>query len=764
MNRNDKKCEYDDKEAQICIIDSCVSDTINPTGGLQNSSSGFVRILIRILSVSILPVLIISFLLNHLVFSYTRQNYLLSMSQSLASYSASLDESIRGVEKMMAVVGSDEDVISFVIDPDPDNYHRNTRIIDAMNSLVSSYDFISSIYLYSSVEGLVLSSNGGLDSITTFTDTGWVDAFNSHFLGIQRLPTRVVKDRNSKTLSVISLIGNLPSGSWDKSAGLVVNINREKLFSGYHQLYEGGHQAYVLNDTGYILDHPDSGRIGNFSGDDPVLQLALNRDSGYFVRKEGGSSRVMAFASAAHTRWVFVYQVGLGELLSLERRMLLINSFIILLAVASIFIVVIRISMRMYLPVQMLDSSTRQLENALPIMQANVLHHLLTNKLNGEADFSSALDLIGIKFIQSRFVVLVFGIDHYRRIVVSRDQVSLRLLKSTLRQRIGDAVPSGVPNICAEREGGNIGLLLNISDNSFETERLVLTLSRKVIAMVKRGFTFSVTCGIGQPCSSLKEVHLSYDQARTALGFRLYDGGGTVIESSRFEESGREAPFPGPEMEKTLINCVENGNEKDVPFVVDSLMERIRGFSSRDTFAVREVFNRIAARIKEISCGLDLSGESECSGDLYAELADLETLDEIYAWLIPVCTRAAREIKHGSLEKTGGSARNIAAYIDENLDNPGLSLVDIGDAVGLSASYVSRVFKEHYGTNYVDYLNRRRVDSARELLKQMDLPVHQVASMAGFANLQTFIRVFKKYEGLSPGRYRSAVLSTGKSK
>ncbi len=741
-----------------------MSDTINPSGGLQESSSGFVRILIRILSVSILPVLIISFLLNHLVFSYTRQNYLLSMSQSLSSYSASLDESIRGVEKMMSVVGSDEDVISFVIDPDPDNYYRNTRILDAMNSLISSYDFISSIYLYSSVEGLILSSNGGLDSITTFTDTGWVDAFNSHFLGIRRLPTRAIKDRNSKSLSVISLLGNLPSGSWDKGAGLIVNINREKLFSGYHQLYEGGHQAYVLNDTGYILDHPDSGLVGNFSGDDPVLQLALDTDSGYYVRKVGGLNRIMAFASAAHTRWVFVYQVGLRELLSLERRMLLINSFIILLAVGSIFLVVIRISRRMYLPVQMLDSSNRQLESALPIMQANVLHHLLTNKLNGEDDFRSALDLIGIQFAHPRFIVLVFGIDHYRRIVLSRDQVSLRLLKSTLRQRIGESVPPGVPNICAEREGGNIGLLLNTSESPADTERMVRNISRRVVSMVKRDFPFSVTCGIGQPCSSLKEVHISYDQARTALGFRLYEGGGTVIESSRFEESRREDPFPGPEMEKTLIHCVENGNEKDVPFVVDSLMDRIRSLSSRDTFAVREVFNRIAARIKEISCGLDLAEGSECSGDLYGELADLETLEEIYTWLIPVCTRAARELRDGSLEKTGGSARNIAAYIDENLDNPGLSLVDIGDAVGLSASYVSRVFKEHYGTNYVDYLNRRRIDSARELLKQMDLPVHQVASLAGFANLQTFIRVFKKYEGLSPGRYRSAVLSTGRAK
>ena len=85
---------------------------------IQKASPSFVRILVTILSVSILPVLIISFLLNHLAFSYTRQNYLLTVSKNLATFSASLDESIRGVEKLIAVAGSNGDVISFVVDPD----------------------------------------------------------------------------------------------------------------------------------------------------------------------------------------------------------------------------------------------------------------------------------------------------------------------------------------------------------------------------------------------------------------------------------------------------------------------------------------------------------------------------------------------------------------------------------------------------------------------------------------------------------------------
>ena len=507
---------------------------------IQKASPSFVRILVTILSVSILPVLIISFLLNHLAFSYTRQNYLLTVSKNLATFSASLDESIRGVEKLIAVAGSNGDVISFVVDPDKDNYSRNSRIIDVLNSFVASYEFISSIYLYSATEGIILASNGGVKSLTEFSDTGWVDPFNRHFLGVNRLATRFVQDKNSKNLSVISLLANLPLGSWDKSAGLIVNINREQLFSNYHNLLESGHLAYVLNDRGYLLDHPDSSRVGNFAGDDPVLQAVQDYDSGYFVRKVDGKNRVIAFASAPYTRWAFVSRVELGDLLLLERRMLVINSVIILLAVSSILVLVIRISRGVYLPIQKLDNSTRQLENAQPVMKANVLHHLLTNKLNGEEDFRSSLELIGVQFTAARYIALVIGIDHYRRIVRSKDQVSLRLLKNALRERIETYVPAGIPNICAEREGGHICLLLNTGMVDAETQKMVRSIARNVQSAAVRDFPFTVTCGIGNIQSSLRNAYLSYNEALTATGFRFYDGGGTIIEYAHIESKVQE--------------------------------------------------------------------------------------------------------------------------------------------------------------------------------------------------------------------------------
>ena len=84
-----------------------------------------------------------------------------------------------------------------------------------------------------------------------------------------------------------------------------------------------------------------------------------------------------------------------------------------------------------------------------------------------------------------------------------------------------------------------------------------------------------------------------------------------------------------------------------------------------------------------------------------------------------------------------------------------ISLNDIGEAIGLSPSYVSRIFKEYYGTNYVDYLNRNRVKKAKEYLQDASLTIQEIAEKTGFSSLQAFIRVFKKYEVMSPGRYRN---------
>lgn len=80
---------------------------------------------------------------------------------------------------------------------------------------------------------------------------------------------------------------------------------------------------------------------------------------------------------------------------------------------------------------------------------------------------------------------------------------------------------------------------------------------------------------------------------------------------------------------------------------------------------------------------------------------------------------------------------------------------EIADALGVSPSYVSRVFRRYTGMSLWDYVNSFRITRARELLEHSDMTVTEIAFAAGFNEPAYFSRMFRKFTGKSPRDFRS---------
>lgn len=87
------------------------------------------------------------------------------------------------------------------------------------------------------------------------------------------------------------------------------------------------------------------------------------------------------------------------------------------------------------------------------------------------------------------------------------------------------------------------------------------------------------------------------------------------------------------------------------------------------------------------------------------------------------------------------------------------SLADMAIECGLSPSHFAKAFKASVGTTPHGWLQASRVDRARELLKDRDLPLADIAIACGFADQSHFNRIFKRATGAAPGAWRRARLS-----
>lgn len=99
----------------------------------------------------------------------------------------------------------------------------------------------------------------------------------------------------------------------------------------------------------------------------------------------------------------------------------------------------------------------------------------------------------------------------------------------------------------------------------------------------------------------------------------------------------------------------------------------------------------------------------------------------------------------------------IQNYIEQNLSSP-ITLQSTCTAMGISQTYMSRIFRRHTTHSFNEYLTARRIERAKQLiLSQPELPLKAVAELVGFKSQFYFSKVFRAVEGIPPSQFQGAI-------
>jgi AraC family transcriptional regulator len=98
----------------------------------------------------------------------------------------------------------------------------------------------------------------------------------------------------------------------------------------------------------------------------------------------------------------------------------------------------------------------------------------------------------------------------------------------------------------------------------------------------------------------------------------------------------------------------------------------------------------------------------------------------------------------------------VIEYIEANLDRE-IALSALADTAGMSPHYFSELFKQSLHFSPYQYVLRRRIEHARQLLSQPSVTVLEVAVRSGFSDQSQFTKLFRRVVGVTPGAYRGAL-------
>jgi YesN/AraC family two-component response regulator len=141
--------------------------------------------------------------------------------------------------------------------------------------------------------------------------------------------------------------------------------------------------------------------------------------------------------------------------------------------------------------------------------------------------------------------------------------------------------------------------------------------------------------------------------------------------------------------------------------------------------------------------------------DPFTLIEEATHLEEMIDRLPIAAQRAAEYVSHARERRVRDERLNaVLTFLDEHFRDP-ISLDDAAEVAGMHPARFSSWFKNVQGINYIDYLTRLRIETAKRKLREPDALVKDVAASAGFQDPRYFGQVFKKLVGITPGRYHA---------
>ena len=97
-------------------------------------------------------------------------------------------------------------------------------------------------------------------------------------------------------------------------------------------------------------------------------------------------------------------------------------------------------------------------------------------------------------------------------------------------------------------------------------------------------------------------------------------------------------------------------------------------------------------------------------------------------------------------------------FINLNISS-NLTVKKVAHEVGLSPDYLTRLFKKELGVNIITYINKKRIYTSLELLKDTNLSIDEIVDLIGLSSTSYFYTLFKREIGISPKQYRNKLKS-----
>ncbi|WP_105614613.1 helix-turn-helix domain-containing protein [Vallitalea okinawensis] len=267
-------------------------------------------------------------------------------------------------------------------------------------------------------------------------------------------------------------------------------------------------------------------------------------------------------------------------------------------------------------------------------------------------------------------------------------------------------------------------------------------------------YNISSTIGIGSPCEGTNSIPKSYMEASTAVDYRVVKGNNQVITFEEIAPKQYCNDLYPHEQIHILQNIIKLGDISKLDNILSNIVNYLKD-NNTPIFIARGICYDM---IHEIGETVDTLEKSSITNDkLFPDIftiVEFDTLEELVDTIKSFSIEICKMVKRSKQIKSNNQTQKMINYIETKYDDPLFSTEQMASHFNMSSASLCQVFKNSTGYKISDYVIELRINKAKNMLVTTDLQLKMIAEYVGYFNVSSFIRRFKKIEGITPGNYR----------
>ncbi len=387
-----------------------------------------------------------------------------------------------------------------------------------------------------------------------------------------------------------------------------------------------------------------------------------------------------------------------------------------------------------------------------------VLSRLMSERLS-DAEREKMLDTlvnVGVIFPYNKFVVMLFYIDINLDMFFdnSRDaEGNYRLARVAIINIVDEVLADKCEINYCNLNGGLCGVF-NLKNGSSIDD--IIEKIKWIQQFTLENLNVDFMVGISNPHFETEELGICLNEAMECVKERMYHENSVICYNELEKRQNTEYCLPGF-VEEQLVELLRSGNSKAALKILDGLFDFKAGDNAKSIHALKCMAYNLVIVINR-SFGSGESFEHEKMTEVVKMIENLEfdyDVDNLYKKFSDIIQAAGEQSSMEMTKKIDVTLECAKEFVDEQYMDINMSVTAVAQHVKVSMQYLSTNFKKRYRIGLSEYITLVRIEHAKELLNNTNIPIADVSQRVGYVNPRSFFRSFMKIVGTSPKEYRN---------